>query len=225
MSIRRDAVRPGGGRTERRCVRPRRCEMTTTLHPTDDHARPRTRAPYGRLLLVNLGATVAAGVAAEAWIGIVRAAGVELRVGDPFGDASSAMALPTGACATSIAMCMVLGTALAVGAQLEGAPAGVHLRRRRLRADLRLAGRRRWWRRGRVRATKFTLIVAHLIAAAVIVPLVARCLARRREPRWFRDGASAPPQPAAARTTCRSGASPFDLRMRGSRRTRELRSN
>jgi hypothetical protein len=27
--------------------------------------------------------------------------------------------------------------------------------------------------------TKFTLIVAHLIAAAVIVPVVARCLARR----------------------------------------------
>jgi hypothetical protein len=29
-------------------------------------------------------------------------------------------------------------------------------------------------------ATKLTLIVAHLIAAAVIVPLVARCLAGRR---------------------------------------------
>jgi hypothetical protein len=28
--------------------------------------------------------------------------------------------------------------------------------------------------------TKFTLIVAHLIAAAVIIPLVTRCLANRR---------------------------------------------
>ena len=62
--------------------------MTTTLNTTET-TPARTRAPYGRLLLVNLGATVAAGVAAEIWIGIVRAAGVDLRVGDPFGDASS----------------------------------------------------------------------------------------------------------------------------------------
>ena len=88
--------------------------MTTTLNTTET-TPARTRAPYGRLLLGNLGATVAAGVAAEIWIGIVRAAGIELRVGNPFGDASSVMALPTGACATSIAMCMVLGAALAVG--------------------------------------------------------------------------------------------------------------
>ena len=89
-------------------------------HPDDQHHHATTRAPYGRLLLVNLGATVAAGVATEAWVGIVRATGVDLRIGDPFGDPSSAMTLPVGACATSIVMCMVLGTALAVAAQLEG---------------------------------------------------------------------------------------------------------
>jgi len=151
--------------------------MTTTL--TTETTTTRTRAPYGRLLLVNLGATVAAGAAAEAWVAIMRAAGVELRVGDPFGDASSAMALPTGACATSIVMCMVLGTALAVGLNWKARrPAHTYvvvactLTFVSLGAPLVAAGTNV--------GSKFTLIVAHLIAAAVIIPLVARCLADRR---------------------------------------------
>ena len=35
--------------------------MTTTLDTATTHTTTSTRAPYGRLLLVNLGATVAAG--------------------------------------------------------------------------------------------------------------------------------------------------------------------
>ncbi len=152
--------------------------MTTTLTTPTTNTTDRTRAPYGRLLLVNLGATVAAGVATEAWAGIVRAAGVDLRIGDPFGDPSSAMTLPVGACATSIVMCMVIGTALAVGLNWKAKrPAYTYvvvacaLTFVSLGAPLVAAGTSA--------ATKFTLIVAHLIAAAVIVPLVARCLARR----------------------------------------------
>ena len=108
----------------------------------------------------------------------MRAAGVDLRIGDPFGDPSSAMTLPVGACATSIVMCMVLGTALAVGLNWKAKrPAYTYvvvacaLTFVSLGAPLVAAGTSA--------ATKFTLIVAHLIAAAVIVPLVARCLARR----------------------------------------------
>jgi hypothetical protein len=151
--------------------------MTTTLSPAATRTAAATRAPYGRLLLVNLAATVAAGVATEIWIAIVRAAGVDLRIGDPFGDPSSAMALPTGACATSIVMCMVLGTALAVGLNWKARrPAQTYvvvasvLTFVSLGAPLVSAGASG--------ATKLTLIVAHLIAAAVIVPLVARCLRR-----------------------------------------------
>jgi len=150
--------------------------MTTTLR-TATQTTAATRAPYGRLLLVNLGATVAAGAAAEAWVAVMRAVGVELRVGDPFGEASSAMALPTGACATSIAMCMVLGTALAVALNWKAKrPAhtyvvvAVALTVVSLGAPLVAAGTNA--------GSKFTLIVAHLIAAAVIIPLVARCLRR-----------------------------------------------
>ncbi len=152
--------------------------MTTTVNTTATQPAAATRASYGKLILVNLGATVAAGVAAEAWVALMRATGVELQVGDPFGEASSAMALPTGACATSIAMCMVLGTALAVGLNWKARrPAYTYvvvacmLTFVSLGAPLVSAG---------ISAgSKFTLIVAHLIAAAVIIPLVARCLARR----------------------------------------------
>jgi Family of unknown function (DUF6069) len=152
--------------------------MTTTVSTPTTNTTTRSHAPYGRLLLVNLGATVAAGVATEAWTGIVRALGVDLRIGDPFGDPSSAMKLPVGACATSIAMCMVLGVALAVLLNWKARRAAYTyvvvasvLTFVSLGAPLVAAGTSA--------ATKFTLIVAHLIAAAVIVPVVARCLARR----------------------------------------------
>jgi hypothetical protein len=87
------------------------------------------------------------------------------------------MALPVGACATSIAMCMVLGTLLAAGLNWKARrPAYTYvlvasvLTFVSLGAPLAAAGTSA--------ATKCTLIVAHLIAAAVIVPLVARCLRR-----------------------------------------------
>jgi hypothetical protein len=151
---------------------------TTVSTRTTDTTTTSTRAPYGRLLLVNLGATVAAGVVTEAWTGIVRAVGVDLRIGDPFGDPSSVIKLPVGACATSIAMCMVLGTAIAVLLNWKAARAAYTyvvvasvLTFVSLGAPLVAAGTSA--------ATKLTLIVAHLLAAAVIVPVVARCLARR----------------------------------------------
>jgi hypothetical protein len=166
------------GWTHREAVRQtEETRMTTTL--TTENTTPTTRAPYGKLLLVNLGATVAAGAAAEAWVAIMRAADVELRVGDPFGDASSAMALPTGACATSIAMCMVLGTALAVGLNWKARqPAHTYVVVTVALTLISLGGP--LVAAGTSAGTKFTLIVAHLIAAAVIIPPVTRCLANRR---------------------------------------------
>jgi hypothetical protein len=151
---------------------------TTTTTTTTFTTVAKSRASYKRLLLVNAAATVAAGVATETWTGIVRATGTDLRIGDPFGDPSSAMTLPVGACATSIAMCMVLGALLSVVLNAKARRAAYTyvvvasvLTFVSLGAPLVAAGTSA--------ATKATLIVAHLIAAAVIVPLVARCLARR----------------------------------------------
>lgn len=150
---------------------------TRTTTPTATRATT-SRASYPRLLLVNVGATVVAGVVTEAWVAVMRATGVDMRLGDPFGDPSDTMRLPGGACATSIAMCMVLGTALAMLINWRARrPAYTYvvtaaaLTFVSLGAPLVSAGASG--------ATKFTLIVAHLLAAAVIVPLVARCLAKR----------------------------------------------
>src|SRR3954469_22007073 len=161
---------------------PRRRAMTTTLDTTTLDTTPittATRAPYRKLLLVNLAATVAAGAASEAWAAIVRGMGVGLNVGDPFGSADHTTPITFGACAFSIALCMVLGTAIGAGINCRARrPAhtyvvvAVTLTVVSLGAPLAAAGA--------TAATKFTLIVAHLIAAAVIIPLVARCLAGRR---------------------------------------------
>src|SRR3954454_3395093 len=151
--------------------------MTTTLSTPTTNTTTTTRAPYRRLPLGNPGAAVAAGVAAEAWTGIVRATGTELAVGDPFGDPDSVMTLPVGACATSIVMCMVLGTAIAVLLNWKAKrPAFTYVVVASVLTFVSLGGP--LVAAGTSAGTKFTLIVAHLIAAAVIVPVVARCLRR-----------------------------------------------
>jgi hypothetical protein len=153
--------------------------MTTTVSTrTTVSTATSRRAPLGRLLLVNLGATVAAGVATEAWVGVARAAGADPRIGDPFGDPSSAMELPFGACATSIAMCMVLGTTIAVLLNWRARrPAYTYVVTAAVLTFVSLGAP--LVSAGASAGTKVTLIVAHLLAAAVIVPVVARCLARR----------------------------------------------
>ncbi len=152
---------------------------TNTARTNTVRSTTAARAPLGRLLLVNLGATVAAGVLTEAWVAVVPATGVDLRLGDPFGDPSDTMRLPGGACATSIAMCMVLGTALAVLINLRARrPAYTYVVTAAVLTFVSLGAP--LVSAGASGATKLTLIVAHLLAAAVIVPVVARCLAGRR---------------------------------------------
>jgi hypothetical protein len=154
--------------------------MTTTVSTTTPTSPAITapRAPLGKLLLVNLGATVAAGVATEAWIAAARAAGADLEIGDPFGDPSDTMRLPGGACATSIAMCMVLGTMIAVLVNWKARrPAYTYVVTAALLTFVSLGAP--LVSAGASAGTKLTLVVAHLLAAAVIVPLVARCLAQR----------------------------------------------
>jgi hypothetical protein len=158
--------------------------MTTTLPTalstptTTDSIIESARTPLGRLLLVNLGATVAAGAAAETWVAIVRATGAHLAVGDPFGHTDHTTPITFGACAFSIALCMILGTAVA--ALINGRA------RRPAYTYVVVAGVLTFVSLGAPlvaaatsTGTKLTLIVAHLIAASVIVPVVARCLARK----------------------------------------------
>jgi uncharacterized membrane protein YoaK (UPF0700 family) len=156
--------------------------MTTTYSPTTTTSTSSNidptaaRVPRGSLLRVSLGATGLAAAATEALTATVRAAGVHLAVGNPGGDAASVVPVNVGACAIAIAMCMVIGTAIAALINRRSArPARTYrltssvLLLASLAAPLTAAAT--------TTPTKLTLIAAHLTAAAIIVPLVSSRLA------------------------------------------------
>jgi hypothetical protein len=146
----------------------------TAVTATDDI--PATaRVPFRGLLRTNLVATVLAAAATEAFTALVRAAGVHLAVGDPGGSASSVVPVNPGACAITLAMVMVLGIGLAALINWRSArPARVYtiatsvLVLVSLVAPLTAAATST--------GTKLTLVAAHLIAAAIVIPLVGRRL-------------------------------------------------
>jgi hypothetical protein len=135
--------------------------------------------PFRTLLRVSLVATVLAAGTTEALTALVRAAGVDLAVGDPGGSAASVVPVNPGACAISVTISMVVGTAIAAlfnryashPARSYRIVTGV-LVLASLLAPLTAAATSP--------STKLTLIVAHLIAAAIIVPMIARRLPRTR---------------------------------------------
>ncbi|MFC8451281.1 DUF6069 family protein [Kitasatospora sp. NPDC057223] len=150
--------------------------MTTA---TSTATAPAARVPFLALLRTNLLALILAAAATESFAALVRAAGVHLAVGDPGGEPSSVVPLHPGAFAISLAMVTVLGVGLtAVINRCSSRPVRVYtvvtsvLVLASLAAPLTAAATST--------ATKVTLVVAHLVAAAVIVPLVGRRLGDAR---------------------------------------------
>jgi hypothetical protein len=146
-----------------------------TAATATDHAPATARVPFRGLLRTNLVATVLAAAATEAFTGLVRVAGVPLAVGDPGGSVSSVVPLNPGACAISLAMVMVLGIGLAALINRRSSrPARTYtiaasvLVLASMAAPLTAAATST--------GTRLTLVAAHLIAAAVIIPLVRRRL-------------------------------------------------
>lgn len=138
-----------------------------------------TRVPFRALLRTSLIATVLAAAATETFTAVVRASGVHLAVGDPGGSASSVVPVNAGACAISLAMVMVIGTGIAALINRRSSrPARTYRIATCVLVLVSLVAP--------VTAvatstgTKLTLIAAHLIAAAITVPLVSRCLAGAR---------------------------------------------
>ncbi|TDW77938.1 DUF6069 family protein [Kribbella pratensis] len=137
------------------------------------------KVPLRALLRVSLVATVAAAAATETLTAIVRIAGVDLAVGNPGGSPSSVVPVNAGACAIAVAMCMVTGTAMA---------AIINWRSSRPARTYRIAAAvlallspvAPLTAAGTDNATKLTLICAHLLAAAVVITMVSRCLAGTR---------------------------------------------
>ncbi|GAA2007627.1 DUF6069 family protein [Catenulispora subtropica] len=136
---------------------------------------PRVRVPLVALLRTHLVALILAAAATELFAALVRAAGVHLAVGDPGGDASSVVPLHPGAFAISLAMATVAGAGLAAAInRWSSRPARVYtavaavLVAASLAAPLTAAATSA--------GTKSTLVVAHVVAAAIIIPLVRRRL-------------------------------------------------
>lgn len=134
-----------------------------------------SRVPFRALVRTNVIATAFAAAATETLTATVRATGVHLAVGDPGGTAASVVPLDPGACAITVAMCMVFGTAIAALINRRSSrPARTYritastLVLVSLVAPLTAAAT--------ATSTKLTLIAVHLVAAAIIVPLVGRRL-------------------------------------------------
>jgi hypothetical protein len=149
--------------------------MRTVLDAERALTSPRstTRA----VLTANLIATAAAAVATDALTGLARASGVHLAVGNPGGDASSVVPVNAGACAVAVTLVMVWGAVLATALnRFAVRPARTYrvtalvLVALSLLAPLTAAATST--------GTKLFLVAAHLLAAAIVVPIVARTLTR-----------------------------------------------
>ena len=154
--------------------------MTATAATVSTNAQTApARVSFRALLRVSLIATVLAAAATETLTAVVRAAGVHLAVGNPGGSAASVVPLNPGACAITIAICMVFATAIAALInRLSSRPARTYrivtggLVLVSLAAPLTAAATST--------PTRLTLIAAHLVTAAIVVPLVSRRLASTR---------------------------------------------
>jgi hypothetical protein len=151
----------------------------TAIYATANTGNAIGQVPFRAVLRVNLTATVFAAAATEALTAVVRAAGVHLAVGNPGGSAASVVPVNAGACAITIAVCMVIGTGIAALINARSSrPARTYriatgvLVPVSLVAPLTAAATST--------STRLTLISAHLVAAAIIVPLVSRRLASTR---------------------------------------------
>ncbi|NEA34330.1 DUF6069 family protein [Streptomyces sp. SID13031] len=135
------------------------------------------RVSVRNLIKASLVAVVLAALAAEVLTALVRAAGVDLAVGNPGGKADSVVPVAFGACAISLTLAMIAGTLLALLInRFSSHPARTYIRTTivltvaSLAAPLTAAGTST--------ATKLTLIAVHLTAASIIIPAVGRRLGR-----------------------------------------------
>jgi hypothetical protein len=144
---------------------------SSATSPAGNHVTRRS------LLRTAAVATLLAAIAVEAFTAIVRGAGVRLAIDDPSGHAGTAIGF--GACAFTLVLCMVPGVALAYAVRRWAArPARIWL----VSTGVLVAASfvPDLVEPSTSAATRVTLMGAHLIAAAVIVPMIARRLPASR---------------------------------------------
>lgn len=143
--------------------------------PTATTLTPEARAPRA-VWLVSAGAALAAAAATELYGLAARAAGVPMSAGNI--GARTAEPIAVGMFAMATLICAFWGTVLAVLlARFAARPARTYAWTAAALTALSLAGP--LFAGATAVSTKLTLAVGHLLAAAVIVPVVARRLDRR----------------------------------------------
>ena len=113
--------------------------------------------------------------ATEAFVGLVRAAGVDVAIGSIGGSAADVVDIGPGACSIMVALAVALGTVLAGVLQRFAAhPARAY--RRTTGALTVVSFVPDVFAGATATSSKLTLVIAHVIAAAVVIPLVSRSL-------------------------------------------------
>jgi hypothetical protein len=150
--------------------------MNTSTLATTTTPVPATRAPRP-VWLVSAGAALTAAVATELYGLAARAAGVPMAAGNL--GASTAGPITVGMFAMATLICAFWGTVLAVLlARFAARPARVYVWTGTALTALSLAGP--LFAGDTAVSTKLMLAVGHLLAAAIIIPVVAHRLRRGR---------------------------------------------
>jgi hypothetical protein len=151
--------------------------MTATVTPTVTPTTAASAAVRSGFWKATVVATVIAIAVTEGWTAVIRSAGVRLALDDPSGHAGTPLTF--GACLVGIALCMIPGTALALALR-RWAPHPAHTYRVGAVVLTALSLVPPVVEPHTSTATSATLVVAHLAAAAIIVPVVARRLPTAR---------------------------------------------
>ena len=148
--------------------------VTTATRPSATVTAART--PLWRAGLV--GALLAA-VATEVYTGVIRAAGVHIAVGNIGGTSEDVVEIGPGACAITVAMCVAAGLVLAAGLN-RWANWPAHTFLVTACALTALSFGPDLFAGATATSSKVILMGAHVIAAAIVIPLVSRSLRPHR---------------------------------------------
>ena len=155
--------------------------MTATVTTVRPAATTSTSTGTRRAAVLRAAAlsTVLAAVATEVFTAIVRAAGLHLAVGNIGGTSADVVEIGPGACTIMVALCAVAGLALA-GVLNRWAKRPAHTYRVSAVALTVASFVPDVFASATATSSKLTLITAHVIAAAIVIPMVSRSLKTQR---------------------------------------------
>jgi hypothetical protein len=151
--------------------------VTTATSRSTVSTSTSTSAPA--LWRAGLVAAILASVATEVLAGIVRASGVHLAVGNMGGTAADVVELNVGACTIMVFSCVAAGLTIAAGLN-RWTKRPAHTFQVTAYALTALSVVPDIFAGATAASTKVTLISAHLVAAAIVIPLVSRSLKTER---------------------------------------------